>query len=174
MRRKTKMVDEPKAKDKWDKWHIVANSIAILLVPILVAYFGNQINTAIKDREISQKYVELAIGLLKVAPDSQSPALREWAINIVNANSSVRINEKVREELKHKPLRPARVVLSAHVKGISSTSSAKLSANGNSNILTDEKGNAITDEKGNVLIIEGEPATMDNKPITVDSKPTKR
>jgi len=158
------MADEPKTKDNWDKWHIVINCIAILLVPILVAYFGSKINTAIKDKEISQKYVELAIGLLKVDPDKESPALREWAINIVNGNSPVRINEKVREELKRKPLRPARVVQSSQVKVMSSTASVKPLANGKANILTDEKGNAITDENGNVLIIEGEPSTKGGMP----------
>ncbi len=165
---------ESKAKDTWDKWQIIINILAIILVPILVSYFGSKINSTIKDKEVSQKYVELAIGLLKVEPEKQPPALRVWAIKIVNAYSPVPVSEKVLEELKRKPLRPARVVQSTRAKEISSVASAKLPANGNANILTDEKGNAITDENGNVLVLDGEPLTVDGKTITITGKPARR
>jgi len=164
------MADAPKAKDWWDKSHLVASSIAILLVPILVGYFGNQINSAIKDKEISQKYVELAIGLLKGDPDKESPALREWAINIVNANSPVHLDPKVREELKRKPLRPV-VVQPKNAKRTDTNTSARL--------ITDEKGNVLTDENGNILITEsavtfgGEPVTFGGKPVTFTGKNNK-
>ena len=157
------MTDDIKTKDRWDKWHIIANSIAILLVPVLIGYFGSEINSAIKDKEISQKYVELAIGLLKNDPGKQSPALREWAISIVNANSPVKIDTKVREELKSKPLRTVRVIQSKTVQGnVTNTST---------NFLTDEKGNILTDEDGNALIDESEPVTMGGKPVTFGGKP---
>lgn len=163
----------PEGKDRWDKWHIVANSIAILLVPALVGYFGYQINAAVKDKEISQKYVELAIGILKGDPDKESPALREWAINIVNVNSPVQLDPKVREELKRKPLRPVRVIQSKVLQESNIKTSVK--------ILTDEKGNVLTDENGNILTTEGEPLTsggepltMGGEPVTIDGKPANR
>jgi hypothetical protein len=146
-----------KLKDCWDKWHIIANSIAVLLIPTLVGFFGYQINAAVKDKEISQKYVELAIGILKGDPDKESPALLEWAINIVNANSPVKIDPKVREELKKKPLRTVRAI---SPKTPSTTSSMK--------ILTDEKGNPLTDENGNILTTEG-PATSGSQIMTYDN-----
>ena len=140
-----------KAKDLWDKWHIIANSFAILLVPILIGYFGYQINAAIKDKEISQKYVELAIGILRGDPDKESPALREWAINIINTNSLVKLDPKAREELKRKPLRPVRLAqpLTSNVNAPAAPTS----------YLLDEKGNVLADEKGNLLTSEFEPLT---------------
>lgn len=156
------MTEDIKTKDWWDKGHIIANSIAILLIPVLVGYFGSEINSAIKDKEISQKYVELAIGLLKNDPGKQSPALREWAINIVNANSPVKIDTKVREELKSNPLRTVRVIQPKKIQGnITNTST---------NFLTDEKGNILTDENGNALITESDPVTMGGEPVTFGGK----
>lgn len=136
------------AKDRWDKWHVVSNSIAVLLVPLLVGYFGYEINSAVKDKEISQKYVELSIGILKGDPDKESPALREWALNVINSNSPVKLDPKVREELRHKPLRPVRVVTPKAVENSQHAASTK--------VITDEKGNFLTDENGNVLVTEGE------------------
>ena len=115
-----------KPKDRWDKWHIIANSIAILLVPALVGYFGYQINAAVKDKEISQNYVELAIGILKGDPDKESPALREWAISIVNSNSPVKLDPKVREELKRKPLHTYVEAIGTEIKSEISVSDVKV------------------------------------------------
>jgi len=147
-----------KNKDRWDKGHIIANSIAVLLVPILVGYFGYQINAAVKDKEISQRYVELAIGILKGDPDKESPALRDWAINIVNANSPVQLDPKVREELKRKPLRPVRLAQPVNPSATSPSTTVKY--------LIDEKGTLLTDEKGNFLTSEGEPLTAGGEPLT--------
>lgn len=155
-----------KAKDRWDKWHIIANSVAILLVPALVGFFGYQINAAIKDKEISQKYVEVAIGILRGDPDKESLALREWAINIINANSPVKLDPKVREELKRKPLRPVR--LAQPLKPNSSASSTP------TKYLIDEKGNILTDEKGNLLTSDGETLTFGGGPLAPGSIPVKR
>ena len=147
-----------KLKDWWDKWHIIANSVAVLLIPALVGFFGYQINAAVKDKEISQKYVELAIGILKGAPDKESPALREWAISVVNVNSPVQIDPKVREELKQKPLRSVRVI------------SPKMPSNRFPvQVLTDEKGNPLTDENGNLLTTEGVQTTSGGQPMTYDN-----
>lgn len=166
------MSGDPKAKDWWDKSHLVANSVAILLVPILVGYFGSEINSAIKDKEIGQRYVELAIGILKGDPDKESPALREWAINIVNANSPVHLNPKVREELKRKPLRPVKIIQPKTARGTGTNNTARL--------ITDEKGNVLTDENGNPLITEdvvtfgGEPVTFGGKPVIFYSEKDRR
>lgn len=175
------MGSDQSTKDSWDKWHIAANSLAILLVPALLAYFGAQINASIKDKEISQKYVELAIGLLRVDPDKQPPALRNWAINIVNANSPVPLEAAVRDELKQRPLRPVKAFLTARVKAATTASAPELSVKGTPSVLTDGKGNVITDGDGNAIITGGEPLTFggDNltfggKNLTFGSKPEKR
>lgn len=50
---------EKKKKDLWDILQIGANSFAVIVVPVLIAYYGHSINTTLKDREIKQKYVEM-------------------------------------------------------------------------------------------------------------------
>ncbi len=157
MKNTSLVTSEPvKSKDRWDKFHVIANSVAILLVPILVGYFGYQINAAIKDKEISQKYVELAIGILRGDPDKESPALREWAINIINVNSPVKLDPKVREELKHKPLRPVRLTQPLTPNAVTSSAPLKY--------LIDEKGQVLADENGNLLTTESRPLTASSEP----------
>ncbi len=96
------------AKDGWDKAEIVAK----MLVPIVIALFGYLINNSIqekalqqKDVELSQKYIEIAVGILKSDPSKkEKEPLRAWAIDVLKKYSPIEISPAAIEALKNERL----------------------------------------------------------------------
>ena len=86
----------------WEKARILSVIIATLAVPVVVAYIGNSLSREQKRDEISAKYVELAIEILKTPPHEDTRALRSWAIDVVNHFSQVPISDEVRRELQRR------------------------------------------------------------------------
>jgi hypothetical protein len=116
-------------KDCWDKFSIIANFLALLIVPMVVGYYGSLINTTLKEKEIKVKYIEIAVDILSEKPSSDSKALRNWAINMLVRYSPLDIKDEAITELKRTAL-PRK------------------------NYLLDETGEIITDEKGNPILSE--------------------
>ena len=112
-------MNNPAKKDGWDKFHILTNFIAVLVIAIV----GWCIDSTLKRRETSAKMVEVAVGVLKSKPNASNGNLRTWAIQVVNRYSEVPLPIQAQEELKTNAL-PVRA------------------------FLTDANGNFITDEGG--------------------------
>ena len=81
-----------------------------------------------KQVELNQKYIEIAVGILNSKPTPETIPLRDWAIDIIDKYSEIKLSKEAKKLLKVKPLSKVQY-------------------------LTDEKGNNITDEKGNRLIL---------------------
>ncbi|ELB2110463.1 hypothetical protein QNZ63_004648 [Vibrio parahaemolyticus] len=60
---------------------------------------GHWSTEAIKSKENSLKYTELALNVLNEKPSEEKRALREWATDVLNAHSGVRIKAEAREYL---------------------------------------------------------------------------
>ena len=45
------MVEANIRKDRWDKFSIIANFVALALVPIVLGIYGSSINTTLKEKE---------------------------------------------------------------------------------------------------------------------------
>ena len=114
-------------KDWWDKSKIVINILALIIAPLIIAYYGNSINSTLKEMEIKVKYVEIAAGILSEKPREETNALRDWAVEVINSCSIIPLSPDVIEELRRNPM-PG------------------------SAYLTDEKGNIFTDERGEPYI----------------------
>jgi hypothetical protein len=97
-------VDEGSAKlpPAWEKARVLSVIITTLAVPIVVAYVGGSLSKEQKRDEITAKYVELAIDILKAPPNEDTRALRSWAISVVNKYSEVPLSKAVQEELQHR------------------------------------------------------------------------
>src|SRR5688572_5937345 len=91
-------------RDIWGKMTAVSALVASLLIPIVVVIVGNSFSRAIKESENRVKYLELAIGILRTAPSSETEHLRRWAIEVMDKYSEVPIGEEMKNELKQKPL----------------------------------------------------------------------
>lgn len=83
----------------WEKLKVISGFIAAVLVPIVVAYTGDIYSSAIKERELQGKFVELAVGILNEEPDPKNEAIRDWATNIINSYSGVPMGQAVKDEL---------------------------------------------------------------------------
>lgn len=86
------------AKDRLEKAKDWAHIVATIAVPILVAYFGYQIQSAVKDREIRRDYVQIATGILS-SKDSKL-ALRTWAVEVLSAHSPIALSADLKRALE--------------------------------------------------------------------------
>ena len=96
------------AKDGWDKTHIIIG----LLVPVVIAYFGYEINSSIQEKGLQQKYIEIAVGILNSDPlKKENEPLRDWAIDVLEKYSPIKISPAAIKALKEQRL-PVTVLLS--------------------------------------------------------------
>jgi hypothetical protein len=84
----------------WEKARVASVIVATLAIPIAVAYIGSSLSRAQKQDEISARYVELAIEILRSKPSADTRALRSWAILVVNHFSQVPLSKEVQDELQ--------------------------------------------------------------------------
>jgi len=92
--------EKEKSTIRFERLRTMATVLGALLVPIVVAVVGQSYTAAIKEQESRARFVELAIEILREAPkQGTEDPLRQWAADIVNANSGTRLSEKARTAL---------------------------------------------------------------------------
>jgi WD40 repeat protein len=74
--------------------------ISIVAIPIVVAIVGWYIQNSLAKRNVSQEYVKLAVSILKESKEKTDPALRDWAVDLLNENSPTKFSRVVAEKLK--------------------------------------------------------------------------
>lgn len=86
-------------------------TISLLAVPLLVAYFGYvgqarladqtvQVQAAVADQAVRKDFVQMAIGILSNPPASDDDKrLREWALKVLDRNSPIPFPIEVRQDL---------------------------------------------------------------------------
>lgn len=79
----------------------IAVAVAAIAVPVLVALLGSHYNAAIKEREVSAKFVELAVQILQKDPSKtdMDAGVRTWATRVLDQYSGVPFDQKTREEI---------------------------------------------------------------------------
>jgi hypothetical protein len=85
--------------------------LSSIVVPLLVAYFGNAMATANMYAENSVKYTELAISILRAQPGPESRPLREWAVDLLDARAPVKLSPAARAQLSERGLLTGSAVL---------------------------------------------------------------
>lgn len=78
--------------------------VSAIAIPIVVAKIGGDVNSALKESENRIRYVELAINQLRSPPSPETAALRDWAVELLDAQSPVKLSEEVKAQLKSKAL----------------------------------------------------------------------
>jgi hypothetical protein len=73
---------------------------ALVVVPILVAWFGSRIQQSVADQGVRKDYVQMAIGILSSRPISKDDPLRGWAIEILAKNSPVPLTLSAKKGLE--------------------------------------------------------------------------
>jgi len=84
----------------WQKFKVVTNALSILLIPVVIGVLAQVVNASLKGDELSARYIELAISVLREEPNAETSNLRKWAIDIINHHSEIKLSEKASEELE--------------------------------------------------------------------------
>ena len=100
----TEISDMASNPNSYEKIRVLGNLAATILIPLVIALVANWYTSAIKDRELSAKYITLAIGILREEPKKGSEEIRKWAIDTVNMYSKVKISKTLKEKLLIEPI----------------------------------------------------------------------
>jgi hypothetical protein len=84
---------------KWEKAKIVSVILATVVIPLAVALVGNWYSKALKEREIQVRYVEIALEILSKEPTEKNTYLRQWAIDVIDFYSDIKVPKEARDEL---------------------------------------------------------------------------
>jgi peptidoglycan LD-endopeptidase CwlK len=90
----------PRVKD-------LAIAISSILSAIAIPVVGYWVSSALKNKEIEGKFVELAVEILKSEPTANQKNLREWATDIINNYSGVRLSKEASSDLINKTVIPS-------------------------------------------------------------------
>lgn len=115
-----------KKRDFWDKLLLTFQLLSLIVIPIVLFVVGQNIEQAISEREVKAKYIEIAVSILNQKPNPKTEELRNWALEIVQEYSEIKLSKEALATLKSTSL--------SH------------------SYLTDEAGNFIVDDKGNRII----------------------
>jgi WD40 repeat protein len=111
MRNETESIDSTEAKSKvlsqdqgtmpWGSLERLAKVASIVAIPLVLAVIGWIIQNQLSERNLNRDYVQLAVSILK-EPDASktNPALRDWAVDLLNDNSPTKFGPDVVRQLK--------------------------------------------------------------------------
>lgn len=102
-------------KDIWAVRKDKALTFASIVTPLVIACIGGWYSLIMKDSENRVRYVELAITQLRAPPSPETAALREWAVNLLDSQSPIRLPVEARAQLKSNSLP---VALSGAAQGV--------------------------------------------------------
>jgi len=111
-------------KSIWEVRKDIALTFAAIATPLVVTGIGAWYNIAIKESENRVRYVELAISILSGKPASETTALRNWAIDLLDQQSPITLSAEAKDQLRSQAL-----VISMTAKGAAlSSATGTLSA----------------------------------------------
>jgi hypothetical protein len=79
----------------WEKLKILSAAF----VPAVIALVGYWYTSAISEREVQAKFVELGVTILQAPPTTAATNLREWATEVLNRYSGVPLDKATRNDL---------------------------------------------------------------------------
>lgn len=92
---------DPSPQNTLAKAESTAKILSLLAIPVILAILGWVIQDRLAVRNVSQDYVKLAVSIL-TAPDASkvNPAMRDWAVDLLNQNSPTKFGADVVRQLK--------------------------------------------------------------------------
>lgn len=82
----------------WEQFKV----LSAVLVPGSIALVGHWYTSAISEREIQAKFVELGVSILQSEPTKATTNLRTWATEVLDRYSGVPINKATKTDLIEK------------------------------------------------------------------------
>jgi len=88
-------------KESKPKWESILSSISIAAIPVVIAVGGWLIQRRLQDQAIQRDYVQLSVEILKESDTAKTNVdLRNWAVELLNQNAPVKLNQNVKDQLK--------------------------------------------------------------------------
>src|SRR4051812_45617892 len=96
-----KQIEPPLPSDAAGRSKIkdIAIAVSSVISAVAIPIVGYWVSSAVKNKEIEGKFVELAVSILKEEPKSSQLNLRQWATDIINHYSGVRLSDKAASDL---------------------------------------------------------------------------
>jgi WD40 repeat protein len=133
----------PTGKNRYDIEKI-ARILSLVAIPFVLAASGWVIQNRLTERNLSQEYVKLAVSILEKPKSSEVPAgLRDWAVDLLNQNSSTKFSAETIRQLKAGEI---------NLAGVLSSLVATANNGGGIAISPDEKTIATGQDDGRVAI----------------------
>lgn len=86
---------------RWDSIERISKVFSIAAIPLAIALGGWWIQQKIGEQNVKSEFVQLAVSILKEPADSKiQPELRDWAAELLAANSPTRVDSAVIRKLK--------------------------------------------------------------------------
>lgn len=74
----------------------LCTSISVIIIPIIVAYLAKSYESEYNNNKLSQEYTKIAVDILNSPPSDSKIKIREWAIDIINEYSKVKIHDDIK------------------------------------------------------------------------------
>lgn len=104
-------------ESKSKKFQYIATGISVLVVPVVIGYYSNKLQATMQEKELnlnkiklqiekeknqnslSKDFIKIALTILKEKPTKENTDLRSWAVEIINAYSVIKLNQKTKDSL---------------------------------------------------------------------------
>jgi hypothetical protein len=80
------------------------NILFKIVIPVILIILGLCFNNSYKEKELREKYIEIAVGILSNKPTPDALPIRNWAINTINHYAETKMTSEAKVFLKEKPL----------------------------------------------------------------------
>src|SRR5258707_13529752 len=90
-------------KDNWDKADTLSkwiSAVAAVVIPIVIGVATSRIQKSISDQSVAKDYVGIATTILERPKGEQETNLRQWAVDLLNQYSTIKLSPQQHEELK--------------------------------------------------------------------------
>jgi LAS superfamily LD-carboxypeptidase LdcB len=94
-------IESREKKEVKPKWESIINIISIAAIPIVVAIGGWLLQKSLQNQSIKRDYVQLSVTILKETDTTKiNSDIRNWAVQLLNENSPVKLSATVQNQLK--------------------------------------------------------------------------
>ena len=98
-------IDNKVARDGWLKFEIIAKSMSLILIPLILGILTFQTDFFKTSREFETKMLELSLSVLRTDPKTtDQPGIREWAIELLEEHSGIKLKEQAKREFGSGPI----------------------------------------------------------------------
>lgn len=89
------------SRDSWARAETAAKIGSLVAIPVVLAIVGWLVQDKLAARTVNKDYVQLAVSILSQPKQAAiDPALRSWAVELLNENSPVKFSAEVSGQLR--------------------------------------------------------------------------